>query len=139
MYTFNPLPVIDTLNAHGGFWTLAFVLILLNVIWFIGSIDFGEYKGFFILCLLSILALNYVGFQSWTTGTINTPKNEKVTGLFKGYMGEGEAYYTKSGKTTVRREDHYLYVIYTIEGQGDAVFSANKGTVYPERVTIYKN
>lgn len=83
--------------------------------------------------------MNYTGFVSWTSGEIKTPKNEAVIGVLRGFEAEGEAYTERSGKSTVRREDHRLYVVYAVEGQGVVTFSANRGTIYPERVTLYKN
>lgn len=130
----QPLPVVDTLNNHQGFWFLFWLIITINVFFLI----FESKKISAVLGCASVCLLNWGAFESWTTGTITTPKNEKVIGTLKGFEAEGEAYYERSGKQTVRREDHRLYVVYQVDG-GVVTFSANKGIIYPERVTLYKN
>ena len=139
MFTFNPMPVIDNLNSHTGFWALFWVIIGINTMLFIMSVDNREYKPFLFIFVISATLMNFVGYQSWTTGEIITPKNEKVTGTFLGFIAEGEAYTERSGKQTVRRETHYLYVAYNVEGFGRVIFPANKGITYPEKAVLYKN
>lgn len=139
MFSFNPLPVTDTLNSHGGFWFLLWIIGGINLIWFLFSMDAKNYKSFLLVFVLSATLMNFVGYKSWTTGQIIVPKNEKVIGTLSGFIAEGEAYTERSGKRTVRRENHYLYVAYTVEGFGRVIFPANKGITYPERAILYKN
>ena len=139
MFTFNPIPVIDNLNSHGGFWFLFWVIAFINFCSFITALEAREYKLFTFIFVISATFMNYVGYQSWTTGEIITPKNEKIIGTLSGFIAEGEAYTERQGKQTVRRENHYLYVAYNIEGFGKVIFPATKGTTYPEKAVLYKN
>lgn len=139
MFTFYPMPITDTLNSHGGFWFLLFFIGAINLFWFFCAVDNREYKAFLFVFVISATFMNFVGYQSWTTGKINVPKNEKVIGTLSGFIAEGEAYTERSGKQTVRRENHYLYIAYNIEGFGRVIFPANKGITYPERAVLYKN
>jgi hypothetical protein len=134
MITMQPLPVVDTLNDHGGFYFCCFMAFLF--LW-MAFLAFEKAGRMFAVCVI-VCGLNWGAFQSWTTGTITTPRNEKVIGTLKGFEAEGGAYYERSGKQTVRRQDHRLYVVYQVDG-GVVTFSANKGIIYPERVTLYKN
>ena len=139
MFSFNPLPIIDNLNSHGGFWFLFWIMAIINVFSFLIALDNRAYKQFMFIFVISATLMNYVGYKSWTTGEIITPKNEKVIGTLSGFIAEGEAYTERSGKQTVRRENHYLYVAYNVEGFGRVIFPANKGITYPEKAVLYKN
>lgn len=144
MYSFDPLPIVDTLNSHGGFWFMLFVVGVFIVFSFTITIDtvninYSDFKAFFIVLVLGLTLLGYIGYESWTTGKITVPKNEKVIGTLKGFHSEGEAYTERSGKQTVRRENHYLYVTYAVEGQYQVTFRANPGVKYPELAVLYKN
>ena len=142
MYSFNPLPVIDTINSHGGFWLVCFVVCIIMAFWLCVALDNDDnesWKVFFIAFIIGAIILGFTGYNSWNTGEIITPKNEKVIGILKGFQAEGEAYTEKSGKQTVRREHHYLYVVYSIEGHGLVTLRALSGITYPERAILYKN
>lgn len=139
MFSFNPLPIIDTLNDHTGFWWIMAFMVLYVVYNTLTAIEYGDKSSFFggLLFAGAIIALS--AFISWNTGSITTPKNEKVIGNMVGYTAEGEAYTQTSGKTTVRRENHYLYVVYKIDGYGNIPFRAEPGNPYPTNAIIYKN
>lgn len=139
MFSFAPLPVIDTLNCHDGFWILMAIVGLINLAVFSSTLDYDKWTGFIICFVLSVCFMNYAGYKSWTTGSITVPKNEQVVGTLKGFNAEGEAYKEKSGKTYVHRENHYLYVVYSIEGYGPVLFKAQTGVSYPEKAILYKN
>ena len=142
MYSFNPQPIIDTVNNHGGFWTVFCILAIITAFSFALAWDYdtnSEWKTFFIVGFISTIILGFTGCISWTTGSITVPKNEKVIADFAGFIAEGEAYTERSGKQTVRRENHYLYVAYNVPGYGKVIFPANKGTTYPEKAVLYKN
>jgi len=62
------------------------------------------------------------------------PKNQAVTGEFKGYMTEG--YRAQSGKS--KADFHYLYVVYKVP-EGEVVMLAAPGTIYPPLAVLYKN
>jgi hypothetical protein len=142
MYSFNPLPIIDTVNSHGGFWLVFCILGIITAFAFIIALDYDDkqnWKSFLFVFVFCGTIIAFTGYNSWTTGTITVPKNEKVIGTFKGFNAEGEAYTERSGKQTVRRENHYLYVVYSIEGQGVITFKALSGITYPEKAILYKN
>lgn len=138
MFSFNPLPITDNLNSHTEFWFMFGVISGINAIRFLLALETRNYKGFLFVFVLSATLMSFVGYQSWNTGEI-IPKNEKVIGTLSGFIAEGEAYTEKSGKQTVRRENHYLYVAYSVEGFGKVIFPANKGIAYPEKAVLYKN
>ena len=142
MYSFNPLPVIDTINSHGGFWFVFCILGIITAFAFAITWDNNDnenWKTFFTVFIIAAIILGFTGYNSWTTGAITVPKNEQVIGTFKGFNAEGEAYTERSGKQTVRRENHYLYVVYSIEGNGLVTFKALSGITYPEKAILYKN
>lgn len=139
MFSFDPLPVVDTLNSHGGFWFLFVLMLIINIVSFGIAWDYDNWKQFIICFVGSLLLLNYTGWQSWTTGEIKVSKNEKVVGIYRGVQAEGEAYREKSGKQYITRENHYLYVLYYVEGYGTVAFKAKSGISYPERAILYKN
>lgn len=142
MYSFQPLPVIDNLNSHGGFWFVCFMVCIFTAFCFCVALDNDDNENwiaFFIAFLIGAIILGFAGYNSWTTGQIITPKNEKVIGTLKGFKAEGEAYTERQGKQTVRREHHYLYIIYSIEGQGLVTLKALSGITYPEKAILYKN
>ena len=142
MYSFNPLPIIDTVNSHGGFWFVCFVVGIITAFTFAVAFDNNDnesWRFFFNVFIVAAIILAFTGYNSWTTGAITVPKNEKVIGTFKGFNAEGEAYTERQGKQTVRRENHYLYVVYSIEGQGFITFKALSGITYPEKAILYKN
>lgn len=142
MFSFNPLPIIDNLNSHGGFWFSLFVLGIITAFSFIIALDRdekSEWKTFIFVFMFCGSIMGLIGYNSWTTGEIITPKNEKVIADFVGFVAEGEAYTERSGKQTVRRENHYLYIAYNVPGYGRVILPANKGVTYPERAILYKN
>lgn len=139
MFSFDPLPIVDTINSHGGFWVLLAFALIINIVSFGIAYDYDEWKQFIIVFVLSVTFMNYAGYQSWTTGEIKVPKNEQVIATYRGVHAEGEAYKEKSGKQYVTREHHYLYVLYYVEGHGTVAFKAKAGVSYPERAILYKN
>ena len=139
MFSFNPLPIIDTLNDHVGFWMICIMMTIIVIYNIFYSIDDGEYTPFVVAALFAAATIGISAYVSWNSGDIIRPKNEKVIGTLVNYFAEGGTYTQQSGKTTIRRENHYLYVIYRIEGYGNVSFKATPGIAYPQTAIIYKN
>lgn len=139
MFSFNPLPIIDTVNDHFGFWLMVFAMAIITVYSIFYSINTGESSVFMATVLIAASILGLSAYVSWNSGDIIRPKNEKVIGTLVGYFAEGEAYTQQSGKYRVKRENHYLYVIYNINGYGNVSFNATPGIAYPQTAIIYKN
>lgn len=138
MYTLQPLPVIDTFNTHTGFWLLLTIVGFVYVITAAWANECNKPKALIVLTVVCSALLIYAGIESWTTGKITMPVNERVTGKLKTFTAEGEAYNERQGKQTIKRENHYLYVVYTIEGN-DVIFTAQSGKPYPQYAIFYKN
>lgn len=115
MYSFNPLPIIDTVNSHGGFWFLLGIVLIINFVSWGIAYDYNKWKQFIIIFALSVTFMNYAGYNSWTTGKIITPKNEQVIGTLKGFNAEGEAYTERQGKQTVRQNANRIKSIQCIK------------------------
>lgn len=141
MYTINPLPIVDTLNNHGGFWFV--VLACLVVYMFVVIIMYDGFYDISRKCVGAsipfLCVVAWTGYVSWTSGEITVPLNTPVVGEFVSVFGEGESYNVRSGKSGYRRVDnHHLYVVYNIEGN-QIVFRAEPGQTNPKYATFYKN
>ena len=129
MYSFAPLADIPV--SHDGFVVFCAISIIILLMVF-----FNEPESFFVyFFILSIpCAIAFGVSYHWSDQTPKTFKNEVVVGTFVGYESEG--YRERSGKSMVDR--HFTYVIYKVDG-GNVMLPCTVGTVYPERVTLYKN
>lgn len=147
MYSFQPLPTPgpDYLSAV----ILSFVVcIIVFAVWGLFYRDIPDWerdktvikeKKAFNLMLLSIsgtvgIALASMMSISLIANVDLPPKNEKVVGVFKGYLPSGYEY--RSGKTT--KYTNALYGIYAVP-EGEVVMELRTGIYYPERVVMYKN
>lgn len=133
MYSFLPLPVIDTLNSHVGFYMLVILCVLMSTIWYAGT---DEIKP---QAVLSAVVIAIGAAVSWNTGSIKTPANVQVVGKFVQFVAEGETVQERSGKTTVQKTYNYLYVVYQLDTGQKVILKASQGVEYPERVILYKN
>lgn len=129
MYSFNPLADIPV--THEGLFIICMICTIITVL-IIGNEAELFFQWFFVATII-IGASYYVSYHVCDQ-TPKTFKNEKVTGVFVGYESEG--YKERSGKSYVDR--HYTYVIYKVDG-GNVMLPCNVGSVYPERVVLYKN
>lgn len=130
IYSFQP--VADTSDLHVGFYLMCFIagLVITCVLtfWKEGEID-NISLGFWTV-LLSLLLI-YSHHESYTD---RHPLNEKLIGEFVGFHSEVRT--ERSGKSTV--ENHYVYVIYRVEGS-NVLFRAAPGLTFPPRAVVYKN
>lgn len=138
MYTILPLPVVDTVNDHGGFFFLA-VLVFAIVMFIWASLEDSYDTSVTPYCILLYLALMaWPAWESWHSGTITVPKNEKVTVHMVDFWGESHSETRKSGKTTQQVEVHNQYVSYRTP-EGIVSFPFVSGIAYPETAILYKN
>lgn len=135
MYTVAPIPPIDTINDHTGFYFITiFCVILFVMVWASNDEDLNMYKVFVLFsvpCAISAVI-------SWNTGTYTEYRNTKVEGKFIGFVAEGYNVTERSGKHTRHVDKHYTYVEYEIEGNR-VLFHGATGTVYPKIGVFYKN
>lgn len=130
MYTIAPIPPINTIDDHGGFYILLFLGIML--VWAAWEVENGW------LLLAGIILPCFAGYVSWTTGRYYEYPNEKVTGEFVRYVAEGYSETVRSGKSTRQVDRHVVYVAYKINGN-EVLFNAQTGVEYPKFATFYKN
>jgi len=136
MFSFNPLPVIDTLNDHTGFLIMCVVCAVLFVI-FLSAIETVR-EALVCVGIIAIL-LGVSAYNSWGSGKITIPKNEKVIATFVAYQPEGYNVEVRGGKTTRRVDRHFMYVVYNVPGYGNVILQGDTGQVYPEKAILYKN
>lgn len=135
MYSFQPLPTIDTVNSHIGLAAVAVICavwIIMVALWSLADHDWEHFvkAGIAGPAVLLIIAT----IISFTTGKITTFENTPVTGVFVGYEAEG--YNVQSRKS--RADHHLIYVIYRMP-EGDILMLAGAGMVYPKEAILYKN
>lgn len=137
MYSFQPLPIINTADSHVVFYILSVILLAMLVShisdWVRGH---EEISVAWVGLLLSIFLVS--GVISYNTGEHVIPTNEKVVGKFIRYVPEGYNETVQSGKSRTRQDVHLLYVEYEVEGSS-VLLRANTGVQYPKLVTLYKN
>jgi glucan phosphoethanolaminetransferase (alkaline phosphatase superfamily) len=142
MYTFNPLPIVDSLNNHGGFYFICFALIALLVIRIIIEF-FDPYGDGWVAVIgqlvISVIAAGSVAVVSYNTGSIVTPANIKVEATFVSYQPEGYNIAETSGKTTRQVDHHEMWVVYMLPDETRVILRANPGQAYPNKVVLYKN
>lgn len=135
MYTFQPIPPINTIDNHGGFVIIAVIFFAFFILTLVNNDDeFNMYKVFVLFCI----PVGIAAMVSWNTGTYSEYRNEKVTAQFVGFQAEGYNVEERSGKTTRRVDKHFTYVVYEVNGNR-ILFSANPGIEYPKTAVLYKN
>lgn len=133
MYTFNPLPIVDTLNNHSGFYFFVFVFVVLCA-----AIALDRVFSFIGLITLSCIPLSIVGYISWNSGSIVVPKNEKVIAQYVSLEHEYQTQTVSQGKTSRVQVNHNTYVNYKVP-EGIITLPAVVGIPYPEYAILYKN
>lgn len=137
MYTFSPIPPLDTVNDHTGFFLVTIICGLFVLGNLIFSYETWSYKLFTVGLFGCIVGL--AAAVSWNTGEIVVYKNTPVRAQFVQYQPEGYNIAETSGKTTRRVDHHLIYVVYRVEGAGNVLLPAKAGQTYPEWVMLYKN
>ena len=138
MYTFAPLPPINTLDQHGGLLA-AFCLCLFIVLIAMSILEDSSVtvKSFAVI-ICFFLPLSYVTYKSFTTGEITERANVKVEAKLVGFVAEGYNESQGSGKHTKRVDVHNTYVVYEVDGTR-TLFPASTGMSYPETAILYRN
>lgn len=139
-YTLQPVPTLDTLNSHHGFWALLVVgsVFALLVAW-LWSLDLdGDNLPFKVVGFVWFCVLAYAAHVSWSTGTITHYKNVPVVGVLQAYVAEGYVTSERVGKHTKDVPHRYFYVVYAVEGHRIAL-RTEPGEAWPERAQFYRN
>jgi len=135
MYTFQPIPAVNTINNHAGFMIVSVLVFIVFVAMLINNDEeFNMYKVFVLLCIPVGIAAGV----SWNTGEYKEYANTRVEGKFIGFQAEGYNVEERSGKTTRRVDKHFTYVVYEVNGNR-VLFSANQGIEYPKTAVLYRN
>jgi len=132
MYSMQPIPAIDTLNSHVGFWMCIFFAMF---IW-VGMVLNG-WKWWGAVVILSI-PLGIVGVISWNTGSITTYANTPVQATLVDYAASTKTETHQTGKTHSTVIVNKTYVIYSTP-DGNVTFESQQGVPYPTTAVLYKN
>jgi hypothetical protein len=135
MYTFQAVADISTTHSHEGFIVIAVICAIIVVLSMLLSDDIDEVRGFgiFAAVVLTIAAL-----VSWNTGEEVHYANKQVNATLVGFQAEGYNETRHSGKTTTHADVHERYVVYAVP-EGNVMFPAAAGQVYPRTAILYKN
>jgi uncharacterized membrane protein YoaK (UPF0700 family) len=131
MYSFAPIPAINTINDHSGFYLICVICVALILFAFVVSDYMEDFRGPFIFSLVVMVIAAGISFN---TGEYREYTNTKVTGTLVKFEAEG--FRERSGKYMAER--HYTYVVYNINGN-EILFRAHTGTEYPKTAIFYKN
>jgi hypothetical protein len=135
MYTFQPIPPVDTINNHGGFIIVSVIMSLIFIItWINNDEEFNMYKVF----VLFSIPVGIAAIVSYNTGSYKEYANTRVEGKFIGYVAEGYNVEERHGKQTRRVDKHFTYVVYEVNGSR-VLFPASTGVEYPKTAILYKN
>lgn len=133
MYTFAPIPPLDTINDHSGLvMVTGFIVLCFLIMWSTEDLD-----GW-MLAVLCAIPIGIAAVVSYNTGTYTEYRNEQVEGTLIGFVAEGYNEARTSGKSTRRVDVHHTYVEYEVDGQR-VLFSATTGQTYPKKAVLYKN
>lgn len=132
-YSFEPLATCNTINDHTGFVVLcAFAVCVLLLT--IPNMDFAS--G--LMSFLGVMVVVGIGaYVSWTTGSITTHENIKVTGRLVDFVSESERKST-GGKNPSTTEHHYSFAVYEVEGTRIMMPYTPKTAMPNERI-LYRN
>lgn len=137
MYTFSPIPPIDTTGVHSGFMSVVFLSFFVALLTAALTEEWdSEIRWTVGIFLCSLLI--YTGNESWSSGTVTHYKNEAVVGEYIGAEHEYQTVTVSSGKTSRVQVNHNNYVTYRVP-EGLVTFNARVGIAYPERAVLYKN
>lgn len=134
MYSFNPLPAIDTLNNHSGFQAVAFICVVVVIL----SLFLDEFSERVLTFIGTVIVLLISAVVSFNSGSNITPLNQKVTGTLVSFSNESYGKNVTSGKTRTTTVVRNHYVIYKI-GSEQIMFPATLGQSYPEKAVLYYN
>ena len=136
MYSFSPLPPVDTLHIHYGLIFIFGSICTLSLFVYLAFKEFKSFQNKFYLSCAFILCV--ASYFSFTEGKVIVYENKQVVGKFVKFIAEGYNEEYRSGKTTQRVDRHLLYVVYEVEGE-QVILTANDGFMYPQKAILYKN
>ena len=96
----------------------------------------ARFLVFYTICTAIVIAAT--AYNSYNSGSIIVPKNERVVGTFVGYQPEGYNIVERSGKTTRYVDHHLVYVVYSVDDKL-ILLEGSAGAEYPKRAILYKN
>jgi hypothetical protein len=138
-YTFTPIPPVDTINSHAGFYILAVFIGFIILVWWAFTVEAAGRRinhSFFILMYILIMA--YPAYYSWHSGEIKVYKNEVITAELTGFWGENHQENVREGKNNRVIDVHNQFVMYKTP-DGIISFKMNPNTPYPEKAILYRN
>lgn len=133
MYSFQPIPTVDTINDHTGFYILTGFIILFYLL-LCQSDEWDKIKLF----LLMSIPVCAIGMVSWNTGSITEYANTKVEATFVKFEAERHNETRSQGKTTSVVTVRNLYVVYEVQ-EKNIILPASQGVEYPKTAILYKN
>lgn len=139
VYSFNPIPPVNTFTDHTGFIIICFALACHWFFYMAMTDDGMESLGWWVRLTVSSIVFSITGFVSFTTGHIAHYTNEPITATLVGFQTEGYITREHSGKTTRDVDHHYQYVVYKLPNNEQILMSASVGVSYPTYATLYKN
>jgi hypothetical protein len=135
MYTFQALADISTTQSHYGFYLVGALAAVLIIIPLMTSDDIDEIRGY---ALFAAIILTIAALVSWNTGEEVHYANKQVNATLVGFQGEVRSVNEGSGKTLRSVDKHNAYVIYAVP-DGNIMFPAASGQVYPRTAVLYRN
>ena len=135
MYTFQAVADINTTHSHEGFIIIAVFCAIIVAFPLLFSDDIDQVRAH---GLLGVIVLVIAGLVSWNTGEEKHFANTRVSATLVGFQAEGYNETRHSGKTTTHADVHEQYVVYAVP-EGNIMFPAAAGQVYPKIAILYKN
>lgn len=132
VYSTIPLPPVDTLNNHDGFWFLFWFLLIVLIVVCASVMSNVIRLGATIAYAVTMMI---AGTVSWTTGDIRYYENRPVEATLVGFQAEG--FKETSGKRYV--DVHYTYVTYKVPGEGIVILRSYPNQAYPDKAILYAN
>ena len=121
IYTVAPIPMVDTVNSHVGFYFFTGIMVCVGLMCIINSIerDFSDVKH---ALRVTIVAVVVAAGVSWNTGEIRHYVNEPVIARMHSNGQEVVSYTERVHKNNVTkyRLEPYVCLLYTSPSPRDA-------------------
>lgn len=142
-YTSYPLPTIDTVNSHVGFYIVAAigaVFVIFQIVSWVTA-DYAkkeEFESFTYASWTYISVCIAAALISWNTGEITVYKNTPIAAKRLDIHGESHNASRRQGKRTEYYVEHNLYVTYAVP-EGIVTFKISQGQPWPNEAILYRN
>lgn len=135
IYSTTPLPDVDTLNVHTGFYIITFALIVGFIVMCFNEDDVIDriIMGSIFSCIIAVS-----GWISWNTGEIRHYVNEPVIARMHSNEPQVVAYTERVHKNNVTKYRLQSFVYYEVDG-GVVAFQRGDGQSWPITATLYRN